>query len=374
MRKDARLAAGLIVAFLAAFSCPPPASCQRVVSGKPPAAAPEPVLEIGADDGFQAVAFSPDGRRLAAGSHFGYIQIREIPSGRLQRTLPGRSSSYRYEWPWRTKAKSLFRIMLCSAVPVCRGHADDVNALAFSPDGKFLATGGDDGTVRIWNWAAGKEPHVLRHQINVTALAFLPDGRLATGTYSAPADAESWPSSTGKSASWIRIWDIKTEEVLAEAPLPTAGTSLCVDRAGRILAVGLHSGSPRLLGLPSLKLLKTIEGEPPFTTVELSPDGRTLLTAGHDNEPKGAIGVHDIASGRTRRFPGPASLVRLTPDGRRAISADLGKSATLWDLATGRKLAVYPHRNSVTAVAVSPDGRYFATTTVVNALRVWALP
>jgi WD40 repeat protein len=118
------------------------------------------------------VAFSPDGRLLAAASGDGSAQTWDAATGKAVLTL--------------------------------QGHTKGVTSLAFSPDSRTLTTASDDNTARIWNAATGKEIFTLRgHSGGVTSVAYSPDGRLLA-TASLDKTAKIWDAATGKEILTLR--------------------------------------------------------------------------------------------------------------------------------------------------------------------------
>ena len=198
------------------------------------------------------------------------------------------------------------------------GHTSEVWAMAFSPDGRLLATGSQDGTARLWDPATGQHQRTLTgHTSEVVAVAFSPDGRLLA-TASGDKTTRVWDLAGGP--AWRYIHD---GEVWAVAFSPD----------GRLLATGSQDGAARLWDPATGECLRTLTGHTGrVIDVAFSPDGRLLATAGGD---------------KAERFWDPA----------------VGdKTARVWDPATGECLhTLTGHTSEVVAVAVRPGGRRRAT-------------
>jgi WD domain, G-beta repeat len=166
------------------------------------------------NDAIFSVAFSPDGKRLAAGSHDGTVKLWDASTGEELRTLKGHSDSVRsvaFSPDGKRLATGshdgtakLWDTSTGEELRTLKGHSSDIWPVAFSPDGKRLATGSNDGTVKLWDANTGQELLTLKgHSDSVWSVAFSPDGkRLAAG------------SSNGT----VKLWDAATEqEVLSKS-------------------------------------------------------------------------------------------------------------------------------------------------------------
>jgi dipeptidyl aminopeptidase/acylaminoacyl peptidase len=267
---------------------------------------------------------------------------------------------------------------------VLKGHRSRVHALAFSPDGRRLASASGAGTtVRLWDLATGQSAQLLRgHPSAVAAVAFSPDSRrLAT------ADVRSI----------VRLWDRDDAGrfLPQREPLPSnyfAPRALAFSPDGRLLVaggLGLHTwdleSRSRIDG-PSpeppgfwRRLLRAVPlrlPQPPVLGLAFSPDGRWLAWS----EP-GARSVHrrDATTGRVERGWLPplsthAAALAYSADGAR-LAVVTGWGVTLFDSAGGKRLReLRGHRGLIWGLAWSPGGPTLATASNDQTVRFWDAP
>jgi WD40 repeat protein/tRNA A-37 threonylcarbamoyl transferase component Bud32 len=244
------------------------------------------------------------------------------------------------------------------------GHADSVLTVALSPDGSRLASGSADGLIKVWDRHSRREVFTLGgHTAAVTVVAFSSDGNhLASGS----ADGN------------VRIWDVARGENVLTWQAHTAGvTGLAFDPGGKRLA-SAGRGEP---GPGELKLWDTGKGEALasqtwhtlLAAVAFSPDGRRLVTAGHD----GNIIAWDTTSLKpVGGFQGPKRLVQWTSvafsaDGEWVAAGSAAGLVRVWDGKTAQDFLT-PTGASVSAVAFSSrDGRILAAACADNTVRGW---
>lgn len=255
-------------------------------------------------------------------------------------------------WPTALKAAEEARVL--------SGHRDFVMAVAWSPDSRYLASGGYDGTAIIWEASSGRALRTLAgHTDSVTAVAFGPDGAvMATGSFD--GTAKIWEASTGDE---LMTLSGHTDWVMGVAFHPDSAW----------LATASFDGTAKIWDLRTGREIRCFEGHRGgVNSVAFSPDGRLLATASEDRTAK----LWDAYSGEeVRTFSGHSDAVRTvawSPDGSLLATGSNDRTAVVWDAVTRRQVGKFAgHKGWVYGVAFSVEGRYLATGSGDKAVRLW---
>ena len=274
------------------------------------------------------LAFSPNGRDLAAGMTNGDVNLWQLGANELKLKL--------------------------------RGHTDMVWTVAFSPDGEQLASGGEDQYIRVWDSQSGEclWQRIAQHGW-VKSLCYSADG---TRLYSTGHDG------------YIRVWDSQQGELIDAWQAHGAWIwSLALSPDGRWLATASEDQTIKLWTLGNGQLHRTLTGH--SATVRMvcfTSDSSRLVSASFDQ----TIGVWDVISGeRLHRLHGHTNFIwsiAVSADGQQLASAGDDQDIHLWDLRQGRlRQSLKGHSNRLWAIAFSPDGKLLASGGDDQSLRLW---
>jgi RNA polymerase sigma factor (sigma-70 family) len=255
---------------------------------------------------------------------------------------------------------------------VLSGHKGLVMGLAYSPDGAWLASGAGDKTIRIWNVEKGKVWDTITVKQGIRHLTYSPDGKtLAFAFTSVEPTITLWDVSSGAERATLAI--------AASAPmtirLTPVSCSLAFSPNGKTLASGNSDGTVMVWQMSADKERATLKGHADIvSSVAYSPDGTTLASASED----GTIKLWDAATAteRTTLKGHVKAVLRVAfhPDGKTLASAGVDKTIRIWDVATGKELATLRgHTEAVTHVVYSPDGKTLASGSEDKTIKLWQM-
>lgn len=240
-----------------------------------------------------------------------------------------------------------------------RGHEREVSFVAFSPDGKKLAIGSWDSNVKIWDSASGQEIQVLSgHNSGISGVAFSPDGKLLA-TSSSDHEAKIWDLTSGKTVQNLIGHTASVDGVVFS---PT----------GLQVATIARDSTIRIWNVKSGVAVQTIQvGGGYLAGLAISPDGK-WLACGKENVAQ----IWDLESGKAvKTFSGRNSIVLdvcLSPDGKRLATGHGDGTAAIWDIATGKELIAFSGNTAeINCIVFSPDGHRVATGSSDNVARIW---
>lgn len=320
--------------------CASLAAEQNVNSGPPPQAVKARSLDALGTRSILGIAFSPDGKTLAAGSG-SEVKLLDLADNKI---IPG---------PAR--------------------HKDWVCSVAFSPDGKFLVSAGGNefkparndfktsGELKLWDVAARMEKALTGHTDKILSAAF---------------SADSGTLVTGSADRTVRLWDVATgKEKLVLRGHGEAVWSVALSPDAQTIASASWDRTVKLWDAKTGQLRATLKGhEDEVLSLAFSPDGKTLASGSQD----WTIRLWNVGTGQERAtlkgHQGAVHCLAFTPDGKTLASGSGDETVKLWDPATGKeRTTLRGHRSGVAAIAISRDGKALASGSMNDAPRLWDL-
>jgi WD40 repeat protein/DNA-binding CsgD family transcriptional regulator/transcriptional regulator with XRE-family HTH domain len=318
--------------------------------------------------GVNVMAFSPDGRLLAAGTTRGELRVWHVPDGKLLLAREKHANMYVAFSPDGALFASsgndhtieVLDVRTWQCLSTLRGHSSWVRSIAFSSDGKTLASGSDDQSIKLWDVRTGECLSTLQgHSAYVYSVAFSPDGALLA---------------SGSQDQSVKLWDVRTGECLSTLQGHGGQVwSVAFSPDGVLLASGSDDQSVKLWDVRTGECLSTLQGHSAYVwSVAFSPDGALLASGGYDQ----SIKLWDVRRGHClSTLQGHAGWVRSVTfgsDGKTLASGGYDQNVKLWDVGSGHcHSTLQGHSGYVYSVAFSPDGTLLASGSQDQSIKLW---
>lgn len=264
----------------------------------------------------------------------------------------------------REAVEALQKAVQAAQSAALEGHGDEVNDVAFSPDGTLLATASKDHTARLWDSGFAELRPQLNHDERVYSVAFSSDGkRLAT------ADA----------SGVVKIWDVDSRKLILTLDRQNdALTSLIFTPDDKYVLTGCWDGGVRYCNLKSGHLQELIKQNEPVGRIACTKDGRRIaacLANGsikvwsihHVND---SLSATEVLAPKSDR--GTVADVAFSPDGKLLAGAGSNATAMIWNSETGQALhELTGHAKGINSIAFRSDGKMLATGSTDGTSRLW---
>jgi WD40 repeat protein len=276
-----------------------------------------------------------------------------------------------------------------------KGHQDWVLCVAFSPNGKQLASGSKDDTIKLWDVATGQNISTLQMRmspprgIGVFSLAFSPDGKTLA---SAGSQLKLWDVASGQQTANLQLWngdDFHAPVSVAFSPdgkTLASGEGKSTDLTVKLWNVATGQNTATLKGprYPQQTIVAR------HTSVAFRPDGKTLASGCGAIRLGSEVVLWDVATGKEKKaglsqdadFGSGAVSLAFSPNGQTLAVGSAGRNVSLWDMATGKEIrrlqdviaplgGLINYSGQVLPLSFSPDGKILAAGSEGSTIKLW---
>ncbi|MFW9262264.1 NB-ARC domain-containing protein [Nostoc sp. CALU 546] len=242
----------------------------------------------------------------------------------------------------------------------CSGHKSWVRSVAFSPNSQILASGSEDQTVKLWDVQTGKCLNTLQgHTSWIWSVAFSPNGQILA---------------SGSEDQTVKLWDVQTGKCLNTFQGHTSWVrSVVFSPNGQILASGSEDHTVKLWDVQTGKCLKTFQGHTSWIwSIAFSPNGQIVASGSEDQTVK----LWNVETGKCfKNLQENKSWVRsvaFSPDGQILASGNEDQTVKLWDVETGKCVnTLSGHSSRIWSVAFHPHGQIIASGSDDQTVKLW---
>lgn len=261
-------------------------------------------------------------------------------------------------------------------------YVGGVNSVAFSPNGKYIVSGGCDqhgssfmciqGSARVWEAATGKEIAQTNYDHDVYAVVFSPDGKyVASGGCDQLGSGYS-PCAQGSA----RVWEPQTGKEIARMTHDGSVVAVAFSLDGKYVVSGSSDGMARVWEITTGKEIASVTHDESVFSVGFSPDRKYVVSAGGYTASVWEAATGKVVASSYHAALGPSTpviSVALSPDGKYVVSGGADGAAIVLEAATGEQITYITHDadGSEVSVAFSPDGTYVVSASSAGTTRLW---